>query len=589
MVETVKPEPTAAPAEVPAEEPAEEAPAYIAGTYTSTQTGMATPFDIIVTFSDNAIESIEAGENKETFLLGSEAIRILSERIVTNQSLDVDMVSGATFTSMAVVYGVQDCVEQAGGDVEALKAVPVRDAAYDAYADMTNEAEVLIVGGGLAGVTAAIKIAQAGGDVLLLERKEFLGGNAAHATGTVLIGPTSIQAALGHEVTKEDFINWCTEHSHGKKVPWRIELVADEAQNLVDFYDSIGVSFNKDKVNGTDGSVIPYGHMFSPSSSAAFSQLIATAEEAGVQIRYATTAESLIQDESGKVIGVNATNFYGEPVEYYGEHVVLATGCFGDNPELIEKYWGEKYLSAIYGCIKGMDGKMHQAAMAIGADTIHMEDINISANVEYTKRITTTTNLIRNCGGIIVRQSTGQRFSDEQSNHCQIVAADMVEVGDPYYWTIYDHNVYDYSEAIKGKALSFVDMNLVTEYDSIEALAEGIGVDAAALKTTIEEYNAAVRGEKPDEFGRTGFYRELSAPFYAMKCAVGYSNTNGGLMVDQGFHVLNTEGAQIPGLYAIGEIAGGYLIEYSGGDGLGNAAITGMVLGRQLAEEVGTK
>lgn len=281
---------------------------FKAGTYESRQFGMGGYFNVQVTFSDHAIESISAPDNKETKMVGTEAIRILSDRIIDNQSLDVDVVASATYSSYALIAGVTDCVRQAGGDVDVLKARP---APVETYADQTHEADIVIVGGGLAGVTAALKA-----------------------------------------------------------------------------------------------------------------------------------------QENGAVIGVQATDYYGEPVSYYGNHIVLASGGWGDNNEMIVTYWGKDYDGLVYGGSKGMDGAMLNAAVSLGADLVDMNDAHIDATLEVTRGITITTNVLRNCGGILVRQKIGERFADEQSSHSEIAAAKMHELSDPYYYEIADQSLFEYSEAV---------------------------------------------------------------------------------------------------------------------------------------------
>ena len=202
-----------------------------------------------------------------------------------------------------------------------------------------------------------------------------------------------------------------------------------------------------------------------------------------------------------------------------------------------------------------------------------MEDPHIDATLEVTKGITITTNLLRNCGGILVRQSTGERFADEQSSH---------DIGDEYYYEIFDDSVFNYSEAVTTKAQSYVDMGLTTQYDSIEEMAEGLGIDVDALTQTIDEYNQAVRGEIEDEFGRENFADELTAPFYVMKVSNGVACTTGGLRVDENMQVVDTDGNPISNLYAIGEISGGYRVHYVGGDSLSHAGISGMLIGEEL-------
>ncbi len=552
---------------------------YQAGTYTSTQTGMGGKFDVTVTFSDDAIEDIQVGENNETLMVGTKAIEILPQRILDNQSLNVDVVTGATYTSYAVVYGVRDCVEQAGGDLDALLEAPVT---IDTYDDLTHEADILIIGGGLAGMTAAISAAENGGDVILLEAKEYLGGNSVLSTGTFIFGGTTIQANLGIEDDPDTFYEWALENSDYKKDPVQVRMVADHGQDLIDFYAELGVNFNTEKVNSTDGSEINRGYAISPNIGTAVATLEEDMEEMGIDIRYSTRADGFILDDNGEIIGVTATNYYGEPVEYYGNNIILASGGWGDNNEMIVENWGEDYDGLVYGGSIGMDGTMLNAAVALGADTVDMDDPHIDATLEVTRGITITTNLLRNCGGILIRQSTGQRFADEQASHSEVAAAAMHDIGDKYYYEIFDDSAFNYNEAVTSKSQSYVNMGLTTQYDSIEEMAEGLGVDADALTQTINEYNQAVRGEIEDEFGRENFADELTAPFYVMKVSNGVACTTGGLRVDENMQVVDTDGNPISNLYAIGEISGGYRVHYVGGDSLSHAGISGMLIGEEL-------
>lgn len=552
---------------------------YNAGTYTSTKQGMAGKFDITVTFSDDAIESIEIGENKETIMVGTEAIRILPERIIENQSLNVDAITGATYTSYAILYGVRDCVQQAGGDLDALLAAPVE---REIYADQTREADILIVGGGLAGITAAISAKQNGGDVILLEEKEYLGGNSVLSTGTFIFGGSSVQAGLGIVDDPDTFYAWAIENSGNRKDPVQVAMVAYHGQELIDFYEALDVHFNTNQVNSTDGSEINRGHALTPNIGMAVQTLAKRVEEMGIDVRYATRAEDLITDETGKVVGVKAVDALGNEVEYYGNSIVLASGGWGDNNDMIVANWGEEYDGLVYGGAKGMDGTMLNAAVALGADTVDMDDPHIDATLEVTRGLTITTNVLRNCGGILIRQSTGERFADEQSSHSEVAAAAMHDLGDPYYYEIFDDNAFTYSEAVTTKIQSYVDMGLTTQYDSVEAMAEGLGVDATALAGTLETYNAAVRGDEADPFGRERFLAELSAPFYVMKVSNGVACTTGGLKVDEQMRVVKTDGEAIEGLYAIGEISGGYRVHYVGGDSLSHSGISGMLIGQEL-------
>ena len=124
-----------------------------------------------------------------------------------------------------------------------------------------------------------------------------------------------------------------------------------------------------------------------------------------------------------------------------------------------------------------MDGTMLLAAMELGAETVDMDDAHIDATLEVTRGVTITTNLLRNCGGILIRQSTGQRFADEQSSHSEIAAAAMHDLGDPYYYEIVNSDMFTYSEAVAAKAQSYVDMGLTTRYETVAEMAAALKVD----------------------------------------------------------------------------------------------------------------
>ena len=555
---------------------------FRAGTYTANTIGMGGYFEVTVTFSSDAITHIQVGENSETLMVGTEAIRILPQRILADQSLGVDTLSGATITSFALLNGVRQCVEQAGGDVKALQAVPTSRETYDGK---SRESDILIVGGGMAGITAALSAVENGGRVILLEAKDYLGGNSVLSTGTFIFGGTSVQAGLGIQDDPETFYKWEMDISNNAKDPDQVAMVAYHGQELIDFYSSLGVNFNTGKVNSTDGSEINRGHALSPNIGTGTSTLVRQIEEKGVDVRYSTRVDGLLTDKNGAVVGVTAVNAKGEKEEYRGKQVVLACGGFGDNNELIVKYWGEEYDGLVYGGSKGMDGTMLLAAMELGADTVDMDDAHIDATLEVTRGVTITTNLLRNCGGILIRQSTGQRFADEQSSHSEIAAAAMHDLGDPYYYEIVNSDMFTYSEAVAAKAQSYVDMGLTTRYETVAEMAAALKVDEKALQETIDGYNAAFRGEAPDPFGRQRFgATALEAPFYVLKVSNGVACTTGGLKIDKEFQVQKTDGSAIQGLYAIGEITGGARVHYIGGDSLSNAAVGGMLLGKQLAE-----
>lgn len=161
--------------------PAPQEGAYVAGTYEASADGRNGPVKVSVTFTADAIEEVKIVEHAESNGISDPAISGIPESIVTYQSLGVDVVSGATITSEAILAAVAACVEQAGGDVEALKAVPAGEGEAETLQNAT--VDVLVVGGGGAGLSAALSAAQNGASVILVEKLPALGGNTYRCGG----------------------------------------------------------------------------------------------------------------------------------------------------------------------------------------------------------------------------------------------------------------------------------------------------------------------------------------------------------------------------------------------------------------------
>ncbi len=555
---------------------------FVPGEYTSTKMGMNGEITVKAVFSDKTIESIEVTDHMETTGVGTAAFRILADHILTDQSLGMDIVSGATYTSLGYLAALEDCVEQAGGNVAALKAQPVH---YDTYADMPHDADMLIIGGGMAGMSAALSGVQNGLSVILLEQKEFLGGNALAATGTYLLGNTEVQKAQGIQDDPEVFYNWILETIPNADTGLAHMLV-DHSQDLIDFYEANGLTFDYGYMKATTNSEIARGHQILPTGADSVEIMIDILKRNQVDVRYLTRAEELLTDENGRVIGVSATDAEGNPVAYYGNAVILASGGFGENQDVLAASWGEECRNLKFGGIKGSDGSMLEAAVSLGADTVDMDATHIDATLEVTHQIMADTNIITSCGGIIVRTSTSERLADESYNHGDAISAAELQTGDDYYYMIFDGSALEFSDALKSKVSMYINTGLAETYTDLSQLAAGCALDEETITRVLDDYNAAVRGEKEDAFGRTSFYGELTAPYYVMKVSNGVVMTSGGIKVDDHSRVISTDGQPIEGLYAIGEVSGGLMRVYIAGASLSECGISGMLLGQQLSGAV---
>lgn len=359
--------------------------------------------------------------------------------------------------------------------------------------------------------------------------------------------------------------------------------MVENSQELVEFFEANGLSFDYGYMKATTNSDIPRGHQILPTGADSVEIMIDVLERNQVDVRYLTCATEILTDKNGKVTGVAATDCNGNETAYYADAVVLASGSFGENQEIMAKYWGEECRNLKFGGIKGSDGLLLECALALGADMVDMDATHIDATLEVTHQIMADTNIITSCGGIIVRTMTGERIADEAYNHGDAISAAELEVGDEYYYMIFDGSALEFSDALASKVSVYINTGLAAEYASVAELAADCGLDEATIQRVLDDYNAAVRGEQEDTFGRTSFYGELTAPYYVMKVSNGVVMTSGGLKVDDHSRVINTNGEAIESLYAVGEVTGGLMRVYIAGASLSECGIFGMLLGRQLS------
>jgi len=553
---------------------------YKAGIYTSEVTGMFGKFDVIVEFNENHVLSIYYENSSESEMLGSRAQELLAQRCLTTQSLVLDVVSGATQTSEAVIAGIKDCFYQAGANLESLENKNVYDLQYD-YLKANKEADIIVVGAGLAGLNAALTAAQNGKSVILLEQNAYVGGNALISEGIFLLGGTSIQEGLAVSDSAEKFADWQIKSGGNEKNEALVKAISNNSQTLIDNYKKLGIDFTSDKLTVIEGSDVYRGHTLANSMGSAIKILWNACQEAGVEIRYCSTATSLIMD-GNKVTGVNVTDYYLNELQYFGNKVILATGGWGNDSTLLKENWGESYADIKYtGLNKGSANIFNSATNDAKAAVVDMEDIHldVTASSDNTN-IRINSDILRYSDGILITKA-GKRFANESQYRFTDAISKMHESDDEYFYEIFDASAKDYSKSLEEDINDYERLDIITYYDSIEALADGENIDVKTLKNTIDSFNGAVNGLKTDEFKRTRFQNGLQVPYYVIKVNNGVSVTTGGLKVNEKFQVLNNDNKAIEGLYAIGEIAGGYLVGYLNGSALSYAAISGIIVGSQ--------
>ncbi len=602
--------------------------AYTEGTYTATAQGNNGPVTVSVTFSADAITDVTVVEHSETAGLSDRPIAEIPAAIVENQSLAVDTVSGATNSSNAILTAVADCVAQAGGDVEALKAVAVEKAPVE---DVEATYDVVVLGGGGAGLTASITAAQNGAKVILVEKAGSLGGNTLIAgQGFNACDPERqantemSEALLGQlksylDLDPADFgafaevletvkgqindyiasgsttlfdspeLHMLHTYMGGKRtgldgtvIEPDLELARTFATNALDaleWAESIGAQWN-DTTSTILGAMWPRSHGLANGN--VITILTDAAKANGVEIVTDTRANELIV-ENGKVVGVKATTSEGANVTLHANSgVVLATGGFSANaPMVVEynNYWpglSDTMPSTNAPTITG-DGIV--MAKAVGADLVGMGFAQLMPSSHPVDG-----SLFSGIWGSAETQvfvnKEGKRYVNEYAER-DVLSKAALEQTDGIFYIICDNKIAKNADVAGMEAKG----NVVVA-DTLEELAEKLGIPADTFVETIERYNSFVDAQKDDDFGKPLFGEKIDeAPFVATPRSPSLHHTMGGVKIDTNTHVISTEGNVIDGLYAAGEVTGGL----HAGNRLGGNAMTDFLVFGRIAGENAAK
>ena len=439
--------------------------------------------------------------------------------------------------------------------------------------------DVIVVGAGGAGMTAAMSAHDGGARVILLEKMAVAGGNTCFAEGGMNACCTKLQKEEGiedsvdlfasdtfkggHDLGNMDLIRYMCENSNAA-----IERLAERGMNLT-------------KISTSGGASVPRIHR--PEDGSAVGKYLVKhmceqCAQRGVDaVTHMGVQEILIGDD-GSIAGVRALDDRsGHLVDYHAPAIVIAAGGFGANHEMLAQYRPE-LREAVTTNQPGAQGDGILLGQAAGGDVVDIEQIQVHPTVEQSTSILLSEG-IRGDGAILVN-ADGNRFTDELLTRDVVSAAEWAQPGG-WAFAVFDRKVYDENKSIEEK---FEEKNLALSSDTLEGLCELMGVDAANFAATMEAYNGAIADDVDDPFGRwKSRYPIDEAPFYAIKVAPGIHHTMGGLRIDTEARVLDASGDPIPGLFAAGEVTGGI----HGGNRLGGNAICDInVFGHRAAESV---
>ena len=552
--------------------------AALADDYTGEAMGRNDLVEVTVTYADGKIEAI-AAEHAETPGIGDIEIARLTEEVVANQTLNIDATAGATMSHDAFLAAVEQALTAAGADVEALKggeAVAVAGTEYGVTA-----ADIIIVGGGAAGMTAAVTANEKGASVILLEKSGVLGGNTVCSANGINAFDSQVQlASEAYQNAPTSFEDIEALHMNDLNRKELVDAFISASGETIDFYSSLGVDFVPDIQDDARNSSQNY-YMLKPAdgSSTAITMINAIEKklaDTGVIVYKNTEAVSLIQDETGKVVGVNAVATDGSALQFTGKAVLLATGGFGQNQELLGQV-NPSLALAITDEIAPTTGQGLLMAQAIGADAVDLGEIQTFPSVIPGSGMFFSFGLWRGGEAVYVNVH-GERFAKEEFEMGPAILAQDTGL----VYGIFDQDSYN-----PGMHGSLIEKGFMFSAETPEELAGKLGIPADALAATIAKWNEdALNGGTDTVYGRENI-TEISGTLYGYKAGVGAHYFMGGLLINPDTQVLDTEGNPIPGLYAAGEVTGGlHGRQRVDGTGLGDSFTFGRIAGNVIADTV---
>ena len=590
----------------------------VSGDFTGTAQGLGGDVTVTLTLKDGKIVGCTATGDKETEGIGSKVIDSFPAIVAESGSIAVDAISGATVTSNAFVAAAEAALTEAGLNPEDYKTA----IATAAGEDRTVDADVVVVGAGGAGMTAAISAAADGLKVVVVESQAMVGGNSVRATGGMNAAKTPLQDknTFGESAGVEKTLAAAEGYADNETITalaatvseqWEAykanpegyfdsvelmeldtmiggkginnpELVKTLCSNTADsivWLDSVGASLTSVGAFGgasvkrihrpvnEEGKTLSVGAYIVPI-------LEKNLQDAGVEIILNTTVDTILTDANGAACGVSGVANDGSKLTVNADAVILTTGGFGANLDMVVSYKPELagFMTTNAAGIQGQGIKM---AEALGAATVDMNQIQIHPTVEANTASLITEGL-RGDGAILVN-AEGKRFFDEVSTRDKVSAAEIAQPGS-YSYLIVDQAMADASNVIQG----YIKKGFTTQGETYEELAKALGMDEATFAETMNTWNGYVEAKNDPEFGRTSFANPLNtAPYYAIKVTAGVHHTMGGLKINPAAEVLTEDGSAIAGLFAAGEVTGGV----HGANRLGGNAVADFVVFGRIAAQ----
>ena len=566
------------------------AAAVSAAPVTTQGTGVGKHGDVTVavTFDSGKIKDIKIVKQQENPVLAAKVFTDLKQHVIDTNSVQLDAISGATFSSKGFLDAVADAAKKAGvtlskADKKAIKkvvkALP-KESTYD----------VVVIGAGGAGFSAAIEAKNAGANVVLLEKMPAVGGNSLISGAEMNAAKNWVQPKLG---INDDSPELHAEDTYkGGDMKGDMNVIKVMTHNALDAAkwcrDYLGVRFEDDNLFFFGGhsrkrALIPVGH----TGTEFITKFQAKADELGIPVITNMKAEELIKDKSGRVVGVKAS-MNGASYTFNAKGgVVLATGGFGANPEMVKKYnpkIDERFKTTD---APGTTGEALYMAERAGAQLVNMGYIQTYPICDPISGVIELIADARFDGAIMLNQE-GKRFVEELQRRDVLSEAILKQTGG-YCWVLWNDKIGSISNTVKEHPTeyeAFTKQGIMATCDDLKCVADFTKIPFDSLKGTVNRVSSMTgKGNDKDFNHRSGLVDMTQGKYYVIKAVPSVHHTMGGVRINEKAQALTAEGKAIPGLWAAGEVTGvTHGTNRLGGNAYTDIIVFGRIAGKAAAE-----
>ncbi|MBQ2953078.1 MAG: FAD-dependent oxidoreductase [Clostridia bacterium] len=554
--------------------------AMTAGTYEGTGKGLMGEIKVAVEVTENAIVSVTVLSHNETAGIADPALDQIPAAIVANQSLVVDAVAGATYTSNGIIAATEAALIAAGADVEAFKVVEIVE---DPAEVIEYTTDVVVIGAGGAGVAAAVEAWDNGAQVVLLEKTGAIGGTTATSQGMIAGYETYKTKAQDIHYTVDQMYHNLMNNASYRLDPALTIITVEKSGETIDYlHTRMGMEF--DDTIWTYYGNLQMMHVVTGAGPAMKVAMQATLDNTTIDLQLNTKATEILMNADGSVKGVKAERG-NDTVYVYADAVVICTGGYAYNPELTVRLDPEKEGTMGIGW-EGSTGDGLIMASNVGAALTHLQDMMCVLKDYEIMAYHNGNSSTANVSSFISRDNTvllgadGTRFCDEKDIGYMTQALNqpifdqMHRDGLGYVWAISDVASLEAKGVVRGLGMEFITA------DTLEELAEKMGLPVDAVVTTLTNYNSYVAAGHDPEFGRL-LLAELTAPYAAVKVMPCEIITYGGIARNTEAEVIRADGTSIAGLYTAGEASANSAYM---GFTISNAFTWGRIAGENAAE-----